>query len=72
MFVDIIPGKLSWDFSRPLGSPRGLIGLLHMLNVSHTKKDLCFILWFYVLFCFTKGIWWMPNIAYLNLLIYIS
>jgi hypothetical protein len=44
MFVGIIPGKLSRDFTRPLGMPRGLKGLLHMLNaiVSPTKAELCF------------------------------
>jgi hypothetical protein len=31
-FVGIIPGKPSWDFICPLGSPRGLKGFLHMLN----------------------------------------
>jgi hypothetical protein len=54
MFVGIIPGKPSRDFTRPLGSPRGLKGLFHTLNaiVSSTKEDLCFKLSFYVLFCF--------------------
>jgi len=33
MFVGIIPSKPSRDFTRPLGSPWGLKGLLHMLNV---------------------------------------
>jgi hypothetical protein len=32
MFVGIIHGKLSRDFTRPLGCPRGLKGLLHTLN----------------------------------------
>jgi len=32
MFVGIIHGKPSRDFTRPLGSPNGLKGLLHMLN----------------------------------------
>jgi hypothetical protein len=32
MFVGIIYGKPSRDFTRPLGSPRGLKGLLHTLN----------------------------------------
>jgi hypothetical protein len=32
MFVGIIPDKSSQDFTRPLGSPRGLEGLLHTLN----------------------------------------
>jgi hypothetical protein len=79
MFVGIIPGKPSRDFTRPLGSPRGLKGLLQMLNaiVSPTKEDLYFMLSFYVLFCFAKGlakckfggIWWVSNIAYVNPLI---
>jgi hypothetical protein len=46
MFVGIIYGKPSRDFTRPLGSPRGLKGLLHMPNVivSPTAADLCFLL----------------------------
>jgi hypothetical protein len=46
MFVGIISGKPLRDFTRPLGSPRGLKGLLHTLNaiVSPTKADLCFLL----------------------------
>jgi hypothetical protein len=46
MFVGIITGKPSRDFTRPLGMPRGLKGLLHMLNaiVSPTTVDLCFML----------------------------
>jgi len=32
MFVSIIPGKPPRDFTRLLGSPRGLKCLLHMLN----------------------------------------
>jgi hypothetical protein len=32
MFVGIIHGKPSRDFTHPLGSPRGLKGLLHTLN----------------------------------------
>lgn len=55
MFVGIISSKPSRDFTRPLGSLRGLKGLLHTLNaiVSPTKADLCFLLWFYffILFC---------------------
>jgi hypothetical protein len=52
MFVGIIPVKPSRDFTRPLGMPRGLKGLLHMLNaiVSPTKEDLCYC--FHVIFCF--------------------
>jgi hypothetical protein len=33
MFVCIIASKPSRDFTRPLGMPKGLKGLLHMLNV---------------------------------------
>jgi hypothetical protein len=32
MFVGIISGKPSRNFTRPLGSPKGLKGLLHTLN----------------------------------------
>jgi hypothetical protein len=32
MFVGIIPGKSSRDFTRPLWSPKGLKGLLHTQN----------------------------------------
>jgi hypothetical protein len=82
MFVGIISGKSSRDFTHPLGSPRGLKSLLHTLNaiVSPTKVDLCFLLWFYFSFCFAKGlakykfegIWWVQNIVYLDPLICIS
>jgi hypothetical protein len=43
--VGVIPGKPSRVFTRPLGMPRGLKGLLHMLNaiVSLTKADLCLL-----------------------------
>jgi hypothetical protein len=46
MFVGIIAGKPSRDFTGLLGMPRGLKGLLHMLNVivSPTTTDLCFML----------------------------
>ena len=52
--MSIIAGKPSRDFTRPLGMPRGLKGLLDMLNaiVSPTKADLCFLF----LLCFAKGI----------------
>jgi hypothetical protein len=41
IFVGIIHGKLSRDFTRPLESPRGLKGLLHTLNaiVFLSKKE---------------------------------
>jgi hypothetical protein len=40
MFVGIITGKPSRDFTRPLGSPRGLKGLLHTLNaIVHPTKE---------------------------------
>jgi hypothetical protein len=57
MFVGIIHVKLSRDFTHPLG-PRGLKGLLHMLNaiVSPTKEDLCYCFHFIFLFCFAKGL----------------
>jgi hypothetical protein len=46
VFVGTIFGKPSRDFTRPLGSPRGLIGLLHMLNaiVSPMIADLYLML----------------------------
>jgi hypothetical protein len=58
MFVGIIPFKPSRDFTRLLGMPRGLKGLLNIINaiVSPTKEDLCFLLSFYFLFCFDKGL----------------
>jgi hypothetical protein len=42
----IISSKPSRDFTRPVGSPRGLKGLLYMLNaiVSLTTTDLCLML----------------------------
>jgi hypothetical protein len=46
MFVGIIPDKSSQDSTRPLESPRGLKGLLHMLNaIVHPTKG--FILLFF-------------------------
>jgi hypothetical protein len=40
MFVGIIPDKPSQDFTRPLGNPRGLKGLLHKLNaIVHPTKE---------------------------------
>jgi hypothetical protein len=54
MFVGVIVGKPSRNFTRPLGMPRGLKGLLHTLNaiVYPTTVDLCFLL----SFCFVKGL----------------
>ena len=54
MFVGVIAGKLSRDFTRPLEMPRGLKGLLYTINtiVSPTIADLCFLLSFY----FAKGL----------------
>jgi hypothetical protein len=54
----IIAGKPSRDFTCPLGMPRGLKDLLHMLNgiVSPTKADLCFLFLLCFHFCFTKGL----------------
>jgi hypothetical protein len=58
MFVGIIPVKPSRDFTHPLGMPRDLKGLLHMLDaiVSPTKEDLCYCFHFYFFFCFAKGL----------------
>jgi hypothetical protein len=56
--VGIISGKPSRDFTHLLGMPRGLKGLLHMLNtiVSPTKADLCFVFLLCFHFCFAKGL----------------
>ena len=54
MFVGVIAGKPSRDFTHPLEMPRGLKGLLHTLNaiISPMTVDLCFLL----SFCFAKGL----------------
>ena len=54
MFVGIVAGKPSRDFTHPLGMPRGLKDLLHRLNaiVSPTTVNLCFLL----SLCFAKGL----------------
>jgi hypothetical protein len=54
MFIGVIDSKPSRDFIRPQGMPRGLKGLLHMLNaiVSPTTTDLCLLL----SFCFVRGL----------------
>jgi hypothetical protein len=46
MFMGIIAGKSSQDFTHPLGMPMGLKGLLHILNaiISPTTTDLYFML----------------------------
>jgi hypothetical protein len=51
-------GKPSKDFTCPLGMPRDTKDLLHMLNaiVSPMTVNLCFLLSFCFLFCFTKGL----------------
>jgi hypothetical protein len=48
--------KPSQDFTRPLGMPRGLEGMLHMLNaiISPMTEDLCLLLSFYFWCCFAK------------------
>jgi hypothetical protein len=58
MFVGIIAGKPSRDFTHSLGMPKGLRGLLHMLNaiVSPTTADLCFLFMMCFSFCFAKGL----------------
>jgi hypothetical protein len=54
MFLGVIAGKPSQDYTYPLGMPGGLNGSLHMLNtiVSPTTTNLCFLL----SFCFAKGL----------------
>jgi uncharacterized membrane protein YcfT len=56
MFVSIIAGKPSRDFTRPLGMSRGIKGLLHTLNaiISPMKMDLCFLLSFFFRFVLLK------------------
>jgi hypothetical protein len=56
--VGIIAGKPSQDFTHPLGMPRGLKGLLHILNaiVFTTKANLCFLFLLCFLFCIAKGL----------------
>jgi hypothetical protein len=55
MFVGIIASKPSRNFIRPLGMPRGLNDLLHMLNaiVFPTTTGLCFL--YLVCFSFYFG-----------------
>jgi hypothetical protein len=50
MFVGIIIGKTSRVFTRPLGSPRGLNGLLHTLNaiVYPTKEEFIFLFFSFI------------------------
>jgi hypothetical protein len=53
MFVGIILGKPSRDFTRPLGSPTGLKGLLHTLNaIVHPTKEGFILLFFSFISCF--------------------
>jgi hypothetical protein len=56
--MGVIPRKSSRDFTHQLGMPRGLKGLLHMLNaiVSPTKADLCLLFSLCFPFCFAKGL----------------
>jgi hypothetical protein len=56
--VGIIVGKPSRDFTCPLGMPRGLKDLLHMLNaiISLMKADLCFLFLLCFHFCFAEGL----------------
>jgi len=53
MFMGIIPGKPSRDFTRPLGSPRGLKGMFHTLNaIVHPTKEGFILLFFSFISCF--------------------
>jgi hypothetical protein len=53
MFVGIIPSKPPRDFTPPLGSPRGLKGLLHTLNaIVHPTKEGFSFLFFSFISCF--------------------
>jgi hypothetical protein len=54
--MGVILGKPSRDFIRPLEMPKGLKGLLHMLNaiMSPTKADLCLLFLMCFHFYFAK------------------
>jgi hypothetical protein len=53
MFVGIIIGKPSRDFTHPLGNPMGLKGLLHSLNaILHPTKEGFILLFFSLFFVF--------------------
>jgi hypothetical protein len=53
MFVGIILGKSSRDFTRPPGSLRGLKGLLHTLNaIVHPTKEGFILLFLSFISCF--------------------
>jgi hypothetical protein len=49
-FVGIIVGKPLQDFTRPLGMPRGLKGLLHMLNAPFLQQQQTYVSCFDVVF----------------------
>ena len=50
MFVGIISVKPSQDFTRPLRMPKGLKGLLNMLNVTvhHTNEGFILLLFSFI------------------------
>jgi hypothetical protein len=50
MFVDIIPGKPSRDFTRPLGMPRGLKSSSKYKNTSHERN--IYLVVFQFILCF--------------------
>ena len=49
--MGIIAGKPSRDLSRPLGRPRSLKGLLHMLNAIVLPQKRTYVSCFFILFC---------------------
>jgi hypothetical protein len=59
MFVGIISGKLSRDFTRPLGSPRGLKRLVTYAKcncLSHDSGFMFHALILFFIFFFAKGL----------------
>jgi hypothetical protein len=58
MFLGIILGKFSRDFTRPLGNPRGLkrlVAYAECNRLSH-KRGFMFHAFILFLFCFAKGL----------------
>ena len=58
MFVGIIPVKPPQNFTSPLGIPKGLKGLLHMLIQSSLPRKMIYVIAFiyFLFFCFANGL----------------
>jgi hypothetical protein len=58
MFVGIIPGKPSRDFTRPLGVLRvkRLVAYAKCNRTSHERRIYLVVFQFYFLFCIAKGL----------------